>query len=606
MNHYPFWKNALVVIVAVASLIVALPNFYGEDPAVQVSHEDAAEIEPALVDRVESLLNQAELPLKSVGVEEGMLIARFPGTEAQLRAVDVLQAALGEDYTVALNLAPRTPDWLRALGLQPMNLGLDLRGGVHFLLEVDMDAAIEQALERYETGIRTLLREQDIRYSGAELQGTRIRVTLRETADLERAATGLREAYPRLQVTVDEDAAEPALLVTVTEQRIREIRDGAIDQNTTTIRNRVNELGVSEPLVQRQGQDSIVVQLPGVQDTARAKKIIGATATVEFRLVAKPGELGAEEYPHRETGRMVELSRDIIVTGDQLTDASAAFDQNNQPAVSVTLDSQGGQNMLETTRANVGEPMAVLFIENEPYTVMVEGEAETRFRTVKEVISVANIQGVFSNRFQITGLEPGEAHNLALLLRAGSLAAPINIVEERTIGPSLGQDNIEQGMTAVVIGSLLVFAFMTLYYRAFGLIANVGLIFNVVQMIAVMSLLQATLTLPGIAGIVLTIGMAVDANVLIFERMREELRLGTAPQLAIERGYDKALSSILDGNITTLIAALVLFVFGTGPIKGFAVTLSIGILTSMFTAIIGTRAIVNATCGNRRLNTLWI
>src|SRR5690606_18051009 len=323
-------------------------------------------------------------------------------------------------------------------------------------------------------------------------------VTLRNAADLQRAAAQVRSEFPLLQVTTDSAAGEPVLLVSVTEQRIREIRNGAIEQNTTTIRNRVNELGVSEPLVQRQGQDGIVVQLPGVQDTARAKKIIGATATVEFRLVAKPGELGAEEYPHRETGRMVKLSRDIIVTGDQLTDASAAFDQNNRPAVSVTLDSQGGQNMLETTRANVGEPMAVLFIENEPYTVMVQGEAETRFRTVREVISVATIQGVFSNRFNITGLEHGESHNLALLLRAGSLAAPINMVEERTIGPSLGQDNIEQGMTAVVVGSLLVFAFMVLYYRAFGLIANVGLIFNVIQMIALMSLLQATLTLPGI------------------------------------------------------------------------------------------------------------
>ncbi|HEX6929167.1 MAG TPA: protein translocase subunit SecD [Gammaproteobacteria bacterium] len=606
MNQYPFWKNALVVLVAVLSLLVALPNFYGEDPAVQVSHEDEGEVSTALVERVKSVLDEAKLPAKTVGVEEGMLIARFPDTDAQLRAVDVLQARLGEDYTAALNLAPRTPDWLRALGLQPMNLGLDLRGGVHFLLEVDMQAAIQQALERYESDIRALLREQDIRYSGATLEGQRIRVTLREAADLDKAAQALRKEFPRLDISIDDDSAEPVLLAAVTEQRVAEIRSAAIEQNTTTIRSRVNELGVSEPIVQRQGANGIVVQLPGVQDTARAKKIIGATATVEFRLVAKPGEIGAKEYTHRVTGQTVRLSRDIIVTGDQLTDAASAFDQNNQPAVSINLDSQGGRRMLETTRVNVGEPMAVVFIENVPYTVLVDGEAETRFRTVEEVISVATIQGVLSNRFQITGLEPAEARNLALLLRSGSLAAPINIVEERTIGPSLGQDNIEQGVIAVVIGSLLVFIFMTLYYRAFGLIANIGLIFNVVQMIAVMSLLQATLTLPGIAGIVLTIGMAVDANVLIFERMREELRFGSSPQIAINSGYDKALSSILDGNITTLIAALVLFIFGTGPVKGFAVTLSIGILTSMFTAIIGTRAIVNATCGNRRLNTLWI
>ncbi len=605
MNHYPFWKNALVVLVAVASLIVALPNFYGEDPAVQVSHE-ADPVSDTLVTRVRAELEQAKLPVKSVANEDGMLLARFPETESQLRAVEVLQAALGSDYTVALNLAPRTPDWLDALGLRPMNLGLDLRGGVHFLLEVDMNAALSQALERYESDIRALLREQDIRYSGATLDGRNIRVTLRDAGDLEEAARQLRSEFPRLAVSIDEDASEPVLLASVTEERIREIRNAAIQQNTTTIRNRVNELGVSEPLVQRQGANGIVVQLPGVQDTARAKKIISATATVEFRMVAKPGEIGAKTYERRGGGPSVQLSRDIIVTGDQLTDASSGFDQNNQPAVNVNLDSQGGRRMLETTRANVGNPMAVVFIENVPYTVMVNGEAETRFRTVEETISVATIQGVFSNRFQITGLEPAEARNLALLLRAGSLAAPINIVEERAITPSLGADNIAQGMNAVLIGSLLVFVFMALYYRAFGMIANVGLIFNVVQIVAVLSLLQATLTLPGIAGIVLTIGMAVDANVLIFERMREELRVGSSPQAAITAGYDKALSSILDGNITTLIAGLVLFVFGTGPIKGFAVTLSIGIVTSMFTAIIATRAIVNATCGNRRLQTLWI
>ena len=605
MNQYPFWKNALIVLVAIASLVIALPNFYGEDPAVQVSHEGDP-VSAALVERVRTELERAELPVLSVSQEESMLLARFPDTDAQLRAVDVLQAGLGEDYTVALNLAPRTPDWLDSLGLRPMNLGLDLRGGVHFLLEVDMQAAVEQALERYESDIRALLREQDIRYSGAALQGQNIRITLRNAADLEDAARKLRSEFPRLVISIDESTSDPVLLAEVTEERVREIRDAAIQQNTTTIRNRVDELGVAEPLVQRQGLDAIVVQLPGVQDTARAKKIISATATVEFRLVAKPGEIGSKSYERREGGPPVQLSRDIIVTGDQLTDASSGFDENNQPAVTVNLDSQGGRRMLETTRANVGEPMAVVFIENVPYTIMIDGEPETRFRTVEETISVATIQGVFSSRFQITGLESAEARNLALLLRAGSLAAPINIVEERAITPSLGADNIEQGVNAVLIGSLLVFAFMAIYYRAFGLIANIGLIFNVVQIVALLSLLQATLTLPGIAGIVLTIGMAVDANVLIFERMREELRMGSSPQVAISAGYDKALSSILDGNITTLIAALVLFIFGTGPIKGFAVTLSIGIITSMFTAIVATRAIVNATCGNRRLQTLWI
>lgn len=520
--------------------------------------------------------------------------------------MDVLNAALGEDYTVALNLAPRTPEWLSSLGLRPMNLGLDLRGGVHFLLEVDMKAALSQALERYESDIRSLMREERIRYKSATLEGQQVRLVLRESGDIEKAQRVMRREFPRLAIEVADDADEPALIAFVSEQRIGEIRDAAIQQNTTTIRNRVDELGVSEPLVQRQGADRIVVQLPGVQDTARAKKIISATATVEFRLVAKSGEIGAKEYISRETGQPVLLSRDIIVTGDQLTDASSAFDQNNQPAVSVNLDSQGGRRMLDTTRANVGEPMAVVFIENVPYTVMVDDEPETRFRTVQEVISVATIQGVFSNRFQITGLEPTEARNLALLLRAGSLAAPINIVEERTIGPSLGKDNIDQGTNAVVIGFLLVVVFMALYYHAFGLVADAALFFNLVLMIAVLSLLQATLTLPGIAGIVLTVGMAVDANVLIFERIREELRAGNTPQASISAGYDKAFSTIADANITTLIAALVLFVFGTGPIKGFAVTLSIGIITSMFTAIVGTRAIVNAFIGNRRLNKLWI
>lgn len=606
MNQYPFWKNALVVFVAIAGLLIALPNFYGEDPAVQVSQEDGEPVTAALVEAVRSELEQADVPARSVAQEGEMLLARFADSDAQLRAVDVLKAGLDEDYTVALNLAPRTPDWLSSMGLRPMNLGLDLRGGVHFLLEVDMQAALAQALERYEGDIRSLMREERIRYKSATLEGQRVRLVLRDAADLEEATRAMRNEFPRLAVEVVEDAEEPTIFGFVSEQRANEIRDAAIQQNTTTIRNRVDELGVSEPLVQRQGADRIVVQLPGVQDTARAKKIISATATVEFRLVAKPGEIGAKEYVRRDNGQPVLLSRDIIVTGDQLTDASSAFDQNNQPAVSVNLDSQGGRRMLETTRANVGEPMAVVFIENVPYTVMVGDEAETRFRTVEEVISVATIQGVFSNRFQITGLEPVEARNLALLLRAGSLAAPINIVEERTIGPSLGKDNIEQGTTAVVIGFLLVVVFMALYYRAFGLVADAALFFNLVLMIAVLSLLQATLTLPGIAGIVLTVGMAVDANVLIFERIREELRAGTSPQAAITAGYDKAFSTIADANITTLIAALVLFVFGTGPIKGFAVTLSIGIITSMFTAIVGTRALVNASVGNRRLNKLWI
>ncbi len=617
MNQYPLWKNALVVIVAVASIIIALPNFYGEDPAVQVSLLSEMPVGEPLAEQIARELENDGLEYLALERAENHILVRFAETEAQLRAVDVLQATLGDEVTVALNLAPRMPGWMQSLGLRPMNLGLDLRGGVHFLLEVDMEAAIEQALERYESDVRAFLREEGIRYSAVTVDRQRIRATLRDAADLDRAVRGLRRELPGLDVQAATESGQPVIELVVSEQRMREIRTGAIQQNTTTIRNRVDELGVAEPLVQRQGDSGIVVQLPGVQDTARAKRIISATATVEFRMqylegdaaaAARTGRVppGAKLYKRRDSGLPVLLNREIIVTGDQLTDASAGFDQNNRPAVNITLDSQGGRRMLDTTRANLGKPMAVVFIENRPYTVLVNGEPETRFRTVEEVISVATIQGVFSNRFQITGLEPAEARNLALLLRAGSLAAPINIVEERTIGPSLGADNIEQGVKAVVIGSLMVFVFMALYYRAFGLIANIGLIMNVVQMLAVLSLLQATLTLPGIAGIVLTIGMAVDANVLIFERMREELRAGSNPQQAISQGYDKALSSILDGNITTLIAGVVLFIFGTGPIKGFAVTLSIGILTSMFTAIIITRAVVNAICGGRRLQTLWI
>ena len=618
MNQYPSWKYALVIIVAALGILIALPNFFGEDPAVQVSTEEGG-IPAAMAERVPVLLDNVSIDPKSITMKDDSLLVRFHDSEAQLEAVDVLQAGLDEDATVALNLAPRTPDWLAALGLQPMNLGLDLRGGVHFLLEVDMDAAISQQLERYETDARSILRENRIRYSDITLDGKQVQVELRQAEDLPEANRLFREQFPELTVlSLDpEETDAPTLQVTVPEERIREIRDNAIAQNMTTIRNRVDELGVSEPLVQRQGSSRIVVQLPGVQDTARAKKIISATATVEFRMVYEGGDpqhaertgrvpAGAKLYERRDSGAPVLLNREIIVTGDQLTGATSGFDENGGPAVNINLNAQGGRRMLETTQENLGKPMAVVFIENKPYTVMVDGEAKTEFRTEEEVISTATIRGVFSNRFQITGLEPGESRNLALLLRAGSLAAPINIVEERTIGPSLGADNIEKGTDAVIIGFLLVIVFMALYYKAFGLVADVALFFNLVLMMAVLSLLQATLTLPGIAGIVLTVGMAVDANVLIFERIREEIRAGNTPQAAVHAGYEKALSTIADANVTTLIAALVLFIFGTGPIKGFAVTLSIGIVTSMFTAIVGTRAIVNAVIGGRRLEKLSI
>jgi preprotein translocase subunit SecD len=478
-----------------------------------------------------------------------------------------------------------------------------------------MEAAISQALDRYETDFRTLLRDQRIRYKSVRRDGDTVRVVLENADDRSAAARVIAEADRELSINERQVGTDFELVVRMTEEQVRQRQDFAIEQNTVTLRNRVNELGVSEPVVQRQGADRIVVQLPGIQDPAQAERVLGATATLEFRLVDEvnsPFEarergrapLGSALYEDRN-GQPVLLRREVIATGDQLTDASAGFDEG-QPAVFVNLDARGARRMGETTRANLNKRMAVVFIEQKRDTVVRDGEAREVTRTEERVISVATIRGVFSNRFMITGLEPLEARDLALLLRAGSLAAPIFKVEERTIGPSLGQENIERGMQAVAIGFLLVVVFVTVYYRVFGLIANLALFVNLVLVIALLSMLQAALTLPGIAGIVLTVGMAVDANVLIFERIREELRNGNTPQAAIHAGYEKAFSSIADANITTLIAAVVLFTFGTGPIRGFAVTLSLGIITSMFTAIVGTRAVVNALYGGKRVQTLPI
>jgi preprotein translocase subunit SecD len=483
------------------------------------------------------------------------------------------------------------------------------------MYEVDMEAAVTQALERYETDFRTLLREAGIRYKAVQRDGDSVRVTLDTEADRDAAARVIAEADPELDVTRRAVGDDFELVYRMTEEQVQQRQDFAIEQNTITLRNRVNELGVSEPVVQRQGADRIVVQLPGVQDPAQAERVLGATATLEFRLVdeannafeaAERGRapIGSSLYRDRY-GQPVLLLREVIATGDQLTGASAGFDEG-QPAVFVNLDARGARRMGETTRANLNKRMAVVFIEQKRDLVERNGEMQEVTRTEERVISVATIRGVFSNRFMITGLDPLEARDLALLLRAGSLAAPIFKVEERTIGPSLGQENIERGLQAVVIGFLAVVVFMVLYYRVFGLIANLALLANLVLVIALLSVLQAALTLPGIAGIVLTVGMAVDANVLIFERIREELRNGNSPQAAIHAGYEKAFSSIADANITTLIAAVVLFTFGTGPIRGFAVTLSLGIITSMFTAIVGTRAVVNALYGGRRIQSLPI
>ncbi len=567
------------------------------------------------LEQVEGVIQEAGIGVESAYLDEGRLMVRFPDEEQQLKAVDLIREELGDGYVAALTLAPRTPAFLRAIGLQPMSLGLDLRGGVHFLYEVDMEAAIRQNLERLEQDFRSLMREDRIRYESVAVRDDTVRVVLRDAADLDAAEALINEADDQLVIERRTEDGKAVIVASLSEEQIRQRQDFAIQQNTVTLRNRVNELGVAEPVVQRQGVDRIVVQLPGVQDPAQAERVLGATATLEFRLVDENNDpfeadrrgrapLGAKLYYERN-GNPVLLKRDVIATGDQLTDASSGFSEG-QPAVFVDLDAKGARKMGETTRQNLNKRMAVVFIEQKRETVERGGETTEVTRVEEEVISVATIRGVFSNSFMITGLDNVEARDLALLLRAGALAAPIYKVEERTIGPSLGKDNIQKGFTAVAIGFLAVVIFMAVYYKVFGVVADLALLTNLVLVIALLSMLQASLTLPGIAGIVLTVGMAVDANVLIFERIREELRLGNSPQASIQAGYQKAFSSIADANITTLIAAVVLFTFGTGPIRGFAVTLSLGIITSMFTAIIGTRAVINLIYGGRRVERLAI
>ena len=617
LNRYPLWKHLLILAVLAVGVVYALPNLYGEDPALQIS-STRGPMDEGVRARVEAALKEAGLPYESVTLEGERLLVRLHDSETQLRARDLLVQRLGGRYVVALNLAPATPAWLRALGALPMYLGLDLRGGVHFLMEVDMEAAVRQALERYVDELRVLLRSKKVRYLTIAREGDAVKLRFRSPEARERAIRLIRKQFPRLVLEPLEGADGHPLVARLSEEELREIRKLALEQNITTLRNRVNELGVAEPVIQQQGQSRIVVQLPGVQDTARAKEILGATATLEFRQVdeehdpleaERSGRVppGSRLYRERD-GRPILLKKRVIITGDYIINAASGIDQRDgSPNVSITLDSKGGKIMHRFTKENVGRLMAVVFIENKVETRLVDGKPVKVRKRIEEVINVARIREPFGKRFQITGLDSTrEARNLALLLRAGALAAPIEIVEERTVGPSLGRENVEQGKRSVMVGFVLVLVFMAVYYRAFGLIADVALFFNLVLIVAVLSMLQATLTLPGIAGIVLTVGMAVDANVLIFERIREELRAGNTPQAAIHAGYEKAFSTIADANITTLIAAVVLFSLGTGPIKGFAVTLSIGILTSMFTAIMGTRALVNLIFGGRRLKALPI
>ena len=616
-NRFPLWKNLLILIVFVVGMIYALPNLYGDDPSVQISSTRTTELGTEQLNLIESTLTNAGLIAKSVKSKEDQILVRFKNTGDQLKAADLLRTKLGSGYIVALNLAPATPEWLRSLHADPMYLGLDLRGGVHFLLEVDMDAAIKQAEERYTNDIRSGLRAAKVRYKSVSMEGGVIKVILKDEATKNAALQTIGTDFRSLDI-VESEQEPNGLLIHMSVEEQKEIRKFALDQNMTTLRNRVNELGVAEPVIQQQGDNRIVVELPGVQDTARAKEILGATATLEFRLVdvqhdvlnaVKNGRapVGARLY-HERNGDPILLKRRIIVTGDQIVDASSGLDQNNgSAAVFITLNGIGAKKMGKITQKNIGKPMAVVFIEQKVETRIVDGKKVRHKEKIEEVINVATIRDTFSKRFQITGLDnTQEARNLALLLRAGALAAPVNIVEERTVGPSLGQDNVDQGMMSVLVGFVLVLIFMAFYYKVFGLVANVALAFNLIIIIATLSMLQATLTLPGIAGIVLTVGMAVDANVLIFERIKEELRNHNTPQTSIYVGYEKAFSTIFDANITTLLVALVLFGFGTGPVKGFAVTLSIGIISSMFTAILGTRMIINWIYGNKRIEKLPI
>jgi preprotein translocase subunit SecD len=624
MNRFPLWKNVMVFTVVFVSAVLALPNLFGEDEAVQVSRADGVAMDAAALEQATKALMAAGISYKSATIEKNAALIRFPNVEAQLRANTALEKAL-PNHVVALTLTSRTPAWLRAIGLKPMALGLDLRGGVHFLYQVDLNQAIRQYLSTYESDLRTQLREakirNDVRVVGSTLQDEMLQVAIVEPGDLTRAEQIIRKldsgdqliqlgkTSSRLIIEPGDVDGRKGFRIRLSEPAVKERQDFAIQQNTVTLRNRVNALGVAEAVVQRQGVDRILVQLPGVQDPAQAKRVLGSTATLEWHLVDTENDATEAERRGRaplglelektKDGRPYLLRRDVIASGDQMVDANSTYSQG-QPAVQVRLNSQGGRKMLDTTSANVGKPMGVLFIEEKPKLVerdgkMVLGEPD---RT-ETVISVATIQGVFSNRFVITGLTPFEANDLALLLRAGSLAAPIVPVEEKTIGPSLGQDNIDRGVRATIAGYVIVVLFIAFWYRLFGVIADLALLANVLMLIALMSIFQFQLSLPGIAGIVLTVGMAVDANVLIFERIREELRNGNTPQASIRAGFDRAFTTIVDSNVTTFIAGFVLFFFGSGPVKGFAITMMLGIATSIFTSVTVTRAMVNLAYGSR-------
>ena len=605
MLEFPRWKYFLILVVLAVSALYALPNVYQKDPSVQITANRGGQIDDALKQRVSAALGEAGVTPKSVEKEGESLIVRLGSLDAQTRANDVLRETAGENYTVALNLASTVPDWLAGLGGKPMVLGLDLVGGVHFALQVDKKAAVDKRFDAFAEDIRTTLRDSRVGYRAVERRGeSDIQVTLANAADADKARAALVKAQPTLTYS----GSGERITVTVPQAEMLQIASGAIEQNLTTLRNRVNELGVAEPIIQRQGDDRIVVELPGVQDTAEAKRMIGATATLEYRLVVDgnaqdamtSGRIPPEARLYRDRrGMPVLLNKRTIVTGDQMVKAEVSTDQNGLPAVAVTLNSVGGQRMFDVTSVNVNKPMAVVYTERIPQVTMVDGKEVRSFRVKEEVISVANINSPLGKNFITTGLEKTEADNLAKLLRAGSLAAPMDFVEEYVIGPSLGAENVARGVKAVVFSFVFTLVFFTIYYRMFGAITSVALLFNLLIVVAVMSLFGATMTLPGFAGLALSVGLSVDANVLINERIREELRLGMPGKAAIAAGYEKASGTILDANLTGLIVGVALYAFGTGPLKGFALTMIIGIFASMFTAITVSRALAVLIYGRR-------
>ena len=611
LNKNPLWHYFLVLGLVLLCLIYALPNLYPEDPALNISASRGGVVQTQTVQLVQQHLADADVPVKASSLENGRLQLRFTSAEQQLKAKELLSAALGQGYITALDLAAATPAWLAGLGAQPMNLGLDLRGGMHFLMAVDTQAAVEKQLNDLAQTLRAEFREDGIRYRsiGLPAPGQTLQIQLRNEADFNAATAALGKYRSSIQLT--EKANDLSLSIRFNDNKLKTIREEALAQNITILRNRVNEIGVAEPLVQRQGADRIVVQLPGVQDTAKAKEILGATASLEFRLVDETADstgiaVNAERYQSRD-GQSVMLEKRVVLTGEHIATASSGYDDYGRPKVIIKLDAIGGDKMSATTKDAVGRRMAAVFIEYKPSDTR-NADGTAVLVKQQEVISDARIQSRLGRDFEITGLSsPGEAQNLATLLRAGALIAPVQIIEERTLGPSLGQENIELGMQAIAVGLAVVLTFMLVYYNAFGLVANIALLVNLILIVGVMSMIPgATLTLPGMAGIVLTVGMAVDANVLIFERIREELAEGRSVQQAIHLGYDRAFATIADSNITTLLVALVLFSVGTGPVKGFAVTLAIGILTSIFTAVLVSRVLVNLCWGGRRLSSLPI